>query len=218
ARTCTCPRRGATSGPGCRAPRSSATPAWPGCASGTGTSARSPACSSSPTTTTPTVWSSSRRCEQRARSLSGRWAWLAGDATNDPWWRTAKSLAGTRAGEQTGPLPSTWQSLVSTRSSKTRPLHRIPSRHSARPLQGEGGSGFAVSLQVILSNPKAVFKRHGSQPGMQESDFLKQITTVEELEPKASNCTKVLVWHTRTEKVNLANEPKYHLDTVKIEV
>lgn len=53
--------------------------------------------------------------------------------------------------------------------------------------------GFAVSLQVILSNPKAVFKRRGSQPGMQESDFLKQITTVEELEPKASNCTKVLI-------------------------
>ncbi|KAJ8776935.1 hypothetical protein J1605_014953 [Eschrichtius robustus] len=89
--------------------------------------------------------------------------------------------------------------------------------------------GFAVSLQVILSNPKAVFKRRGSQPGMQESDFLKQITTVEELEPKASNCTKsvatrqvsspqVLVWHTRTEKVNLANEPKYHLDAVTIEV
>ncbi|XP_040839555.1 galactosylgalactosylxylosylprotein 3-beta-glucuronosyltransferase 2 isoform X2 [Ochotona curzoniae] len=79
-------------------------------------------------------------------------------------------------------------------------------------------AGFAVSLQVILSNPKAVFKRRGSQPGMQESDFLKQITTVEELEPKANNCTKVLVWHTRTEKVNLANEPKHHLDTVKIEV
>ncbi|MXQ80126.1 hypothetical protein E5288_WYG013725 [Bos mutus] len=79
-------------------------------------------------------------------------------------------------------------------------------------------AGFAVSLQVILSNPKAVFKRRGSQPGMQESDFLRQITTVEELEPKANNCTKVLVWHTRTEKVNLANEPKYHLDTVTIEV
>uniref|UniRef100_A0A286XCE9 Galactosylgalactosylxylosylprotein 3-beta-glucuronosyltransferase n=1 Tax=Cavia porcellus TaxID=10141 RepID=A0A286XCE9_CAVPO len=54
-------------------------------------------------------------------------------------------------------------------------------------------AGFAVSLQVILSNPKAVFKRRGSQPGMQESDFLKQITTVEELEPKANNCTKVLI-------------------------
>uniref|UniRef100_A0A8D0CF14 Galactosylgalactosylxylosylprotein 3-beta-glucuronosyltransferase n=1 Tax=Salvator merianae TaxID=96440 RepID=A0A8D0CF14_SALMN len=61
-------------------------------------------------------------------------------------------------------------------------------------------AGFAVSLQVILSNPKAVFRRHGSQAGMQESDFLRQITTMEELEPKANNCTKVLVWHTRTEK------------------
>lgn len=50
-----------------------------------------------------------------------------------------------------------------------------------------------MSLQVILSHPKAVFKRRGSQPGMQESDFLKQITTVEELEPKANNCTKVLI-------------------------
>ncbi|XP_039202645.1 galactosylgalactosylxylosylprotein 3-beta-glucuronosyltransferase 2 isoform X2 [Crotalus tigris] len=79
-------------------------------------------------------------------------------------------------------------------------------------------AGFAVSLQVILSNPKAVFRRHGTQPGMQESDFLRQITTMEELEPKASNCTKVLVWHTRTEKVNLANEPKYHLDNIRIEV
>ncbi|KAM9317045.1 galactosylgalactosylxylosylprotein 3-beta-glucuronosyltransferase 2 [Gastrophryne carolinensis] len=79
-------------------------------------------------------------------------------------------------------------------------------------------AGFAVSLQVILSSPKAVFKRRGSQPGMQESDFLKQITKVEELEPKANNCTKVLVWHTRTEKVNLANEPKHLQDTIRIEV
>lgn len=79
-------------------------------------------------------------------------------------------------------------------------------------------AGFAVSLQVILSNPKAAFKRRGSQPGMQESDFLKQITTVGELEPKANNCTKILVWHTRTEKVNLGNEPKYRQDSVKIEV
>lgn len=64
------------------------------------------------------------------------------------------------------------------------------------PLQG-----FAVSLQVILSHPKAVFKRRGSQPGMQESDFLKQITTVEELEPKANNCTKVLIF-TLTEELS----------------
>lgn len=51
--------------------------------------------------------------------------------------------------------------------------------------------GFAVNLQVILANPRALFKRRGSQPGMQESDFLKQITKVTDLEPKASNCTRV---------------------------
>ena len=52
-------------------------------------------------------------------------------------------------------------------------------------------AGFAVNLQVILANPRALFKRRGSQPGMQESDFLKQITKVTELEPKANNCTRV---------------------------
>ncbi|KAM7408152.1 hypothetical protein PAMA_002034 [Pampus argenteus] len=78
--------------------------------------------------------------------------------------------------------------------------------------------GFAVNLQVILANPRAQFKRRGSQPGMQESDFLKQITKVTELEPKANNCTRVLVWHTRTEKPHLANEPKHRKDTVVIEV
>lgn len=52
-------------------------------------------------------------------------------------------------------------------------------------------SGFAVNLQVILVNPRAQFKRRGSQPGMQESDFLKQITKVTDLEPKADNCTRV---------------------------
>uniref|UniRef100_A0A8C6WGD9 Galactosylgalactosylxylosylprotein 3-beta-glucuronosyltransferase n=1 Tax=Neogobius melanostomus TaxID=47308 RepID=A0A8C6WGD9_9GOBI len=77
---------------------------------------------------------------------------------------------------------------------------------------------FAVNLQVILSNPRAQFKRRGSQPGMQESDFLRQITKVSELEPKANNCTRVLVWHTRTEKPHLANEPKHRKDTVVIEV
>lgn len=48
-----------------------------------------------------------------------------------------------------------------------------------------------MNLQVILANPRAQFKRRGSQPGMQESDFLKQITKVTELEPKANNCTRV---------------------------
>ncbi|KAM9810206.1 galactosylgalactosylxylosylprotein 3-beta-glucuronosyltransferase 2 [Syngnathus typhle] len=79
-------------------------------------------------------------------------------------------------------------------------------------------AGFAVNLQVILANPRAQFKRRGSQPGMQETDFLKQITKVAELEPKANNCTRVLVWHTRTEKPHLGNESKHPKDTVVIEV
>ncbi|XP_077438871.1 galactosylgalactosylxylosylprotein 3-beta-glucuronosyltransferase 2 [Vanacampus margaritifer] len=79
-------------------------------------------------------------------------------------------------------------------------------------------AGFAVNLQVILSNPRAQFKRRGSRSGMQESDFLKQITNVTELEPKANNCAQVLVWHTRTENPNFGNEPKHPKDTVLIEV
>ncbi|XP_069462322.1 galactosylgalactosylxylosylprotein 3-beta-glucuronosyltransferase 2 [Ambystoma mexicanum] len=129
-----------------------------------------------------------------------------------------------------------FQEMRTTRKVSVWPVGLVGGRRYERPLVDNGKvvgwytgwradrpfaidmAGFAVNLQVILSNPKAVFKRRGSQPGMQESDFLKQITTVGELEPKANNCTKVLVWHTRTEKVNLANEPKYHQDSVKIEV
>ncbi|XP_005998673.1 galactosylgalactosylxylosylprotein 3-beta-glucuronosyltransferase 2 [Latimeria chalumnae] len=129
-----------------------------------------------------------------------------------------------------------FQEMRSTQKVSVWPVGLVGGRRYERPLVENGKvvgwytgwradrpfaidmAGFAVSLQVILSNPKAVFKRRGSQPGMQESDFLKQITTVEQLEPKANNCTKVLVWHTRTEKVNLANESKHHQDTIQIEV
>lgn len=62
--------------------------------------------------------------------------------------------------------------------------------------------GFAVNLQVILANPRALFKRRGAKPGMQESDFLKQITKLEDLEPKARNCTQVsTVSHSTRQKI-----------------
>ncbi|MBN3304800.1 B3GA2 glucuronosyltransferase, partial [Amia calva] len=129
-----------------------------------------------------------------------------------------------------------WWQMRSTRTVSVWPVGLVGGRRYERPVVDKGRvvgwytgwradrpfaidmAGFAVSLQVILANPKAVFKRRGSQPGMQESDFLKQITKVEDLEPKAQNCTRVLVWHTRTEKVNLGNEPKHRQDTVQIEV
>ncbi|TRY83070.1 hypothetical protein DNTS_013532 [Danionella cerebrum] len=129
-----------------------------------------------------------------------------------------------------------FEEMRSTRRVSVWPVGLVGGRRYERPLVEQGKvigwytgwkadrpfaidmAGFAVNLQVILSNPRALFKRRGAKPGMQESDFLKQITKVEDLEPKAKNCTQVLVWHTRTEKANLGNEPKRQQDSVIIEV
>lgn len=60
-------------------------------------------------------------------------------------------------------------------------------------------SAFAVSLKKLLvERPEARFDPD-IKPGFLETSFLEQITTMDELEPKASNCMKVYVWHTRTE-------------------
>ncbi|KAM4547115.1 galactosylgalactosylxylosylprotein 3-beta-glucuronosyltransferase 1-like isoform 2-T3 [Fundulus diaphanus] len=52
-------------------------------------------------------------------------------------------------------------------------------------------AGFAVNLGLILSKPQAYFKLRGVKGGYQESSLLKELVTLNELEPKASNCTKV---------------------------
>uniref|UniRef100_A0A674MEW5 Galactosylgalactosylxylosylprotein 3-beta-glucuronosyltransferase n=1 Tax=Takifugu rubripes TaxID=31033 RepID=A0A674MEW5_TAKRU len=66
-------------------------------------------------------------------------------------------------------------------------------------------AGFAVSLKLVLANPDACFD--GEAPmGFLESSFLKGLVTMDELEPKADNCSKVLVWHTRTEKPKMKRE------------
>ena len=75
-------------------------------------------------------------------------------------------------------------------------------------------AGFAVNLKLFLSKNKAKFA-YQVKIGHQESEFLRHLTTLKELEPKADMCTKVLVWHTRTEKVDLEQEQKRkekHLD------
>lgn len=67
-------------------------------------------------------------------------------------------------------------------------------------------AGFAVSLRLLLDNPNAQFRLRLPR-GQQESYLLKQLVSgPEELEPRAENCTQVLVWHTRTEKPKLAQE------------
>ncbi|KAH6926004.1 hypothetical protein HPB50_012943 [Hyalomma asiaticum] len=69
-------------------------------------------------------------------------------------------------------------------------------------------AGFAVSLRLLLDNPNAQFRLRLPR-GQQESYLLKQLVSgPQELEPRAENCTQVLVWHTRTEKPKLAQEQR----------
>ncbi|KAM9500143.1 galactosylgalactosylxylosylprotein 3-beta-glucuronosyltransferase 3 [Clarias gariepinus] len=66
-------------------------------------------------------------------------------------------------------------------------------------------AGFAVSLNLVLANPEASFDGN-AEMGFLESSLLQNLVTMEELEPKADLCSKVLVWHTRTEKPKMKKE------------
>ncbi|XP_070699755.1 galactosylgalactosylxylosylprotein 3-beta-glucuronosyltransferase 1-like [Pempheris klunzingeri] len=79
-------------------------------------------------------------------------------------------------------------------------------------------AGFAVNLHLILSKPQAYFKLRGVKGGYQESSLLKELVTLNDLEPKAANCTKVLVWHTRTEMPALVNEGKKGFTDSNVEI
>ncbi|CAG9788374.1 unnamed protein product [Diatraea saccharalis] len=68
-------------------------------------------------------------------------------------------------------------------------------------------AGFAINATLFLDKPSAKFSRK-VQSGFQESEILKYFTTKEELEPLAENCTKVYVWHTRTQKPSILNTKK----------
>lgn len=60
-------------------------------------------------------------------------------------------------------------------------------------------AGFAINLDLILEKSDAEFSQKMTT-GLMESEFLSFFVKKEELEPLADNCTKVYVWHTRTEK------------------
>uniref|UniRef100_A0A672HAJ7 Galactosylgalactosylxylosylprotein 3-beta-glucuronosyltransferase n=1 Tax=Salarias fasciatus TaxID=181472 RepID=A0A672HAJ7_SALFA len=59
-------------------------------------------------------------------------------------------------------------------------------------------AGFAINLKLILSKSDVNFRLFNVSRGKQETTFLQRLVTLSDLEPKAANCTKVLVWHTRT--------------------
>ncbi|XP_065800252.1 galactosylgalactosylxylosylprotein 3-beta-glucuronosyltransferase 1 isoform X1 [Muntiacus reevesi] len=79
-------------------------------------------------------------------------------------------------------------------------------------------AGFAVNLQLILQRSQAYFKLRGVKGGYQESSLLRELVTLSDLEPKAANCTKILVWHTRTEKPVLVNEGKKGFTDPMVEI
>ncbi|KXJ19048.1 Galactosylgalactosylxylosylprotein 3-beta-glucuronosyltransferase 3 [Exaiptasia diaphana] len=60
-------------------------------------------------------------------------------------------------------------------------------------------AGFAINIRkLIMEYPHASFQPQ-VRPGLMETSFLEQMTTLDELEPRGDNCMKVYVWHTRTE-------------------
>ncbi|XP_076096403.1 galactosylgalactosylxylosylprotein 3-beta-glucuronosyltransferase 3-like [Mytilus galloprovincialis] len=67
-------------------------------------------------------------------------------------------------------------------------------------------AGFAVNVNLFFKFPDARFSNEVPR-GFLESTILEQLNVkMEDLEPRAVNCSKVLVWHTRTEKTKLKNE------------
>nr|XP_008530390.1 PREDICTED: galactosylgalactosylxylosylprotein 3-beta-glucuronosyltransferase 3 isoform X2 [Equus przewalskii] len=66
-------------------------------------------------------------------------------------------------------------------------------------------AGFAVALPLLLAKPNAQFDAAAPR-GHLESSLLSHLVDPKDLEPRAANCTRVLVWHTRTEKPKMKQE------------
>ncbi|XP_046372784.1 galactosylgalactosylxylosylprotein 3-beta-glucuronosyltransferase 2-like [Haliotis rufescens] len=67
-------------------------------------------------------------------------------------------------------------------------------------------AGFAMNLHLFFEHPDLQFS-HYTRPGSQESDIISKTNiTLNDLEPLADNCTKVLVWHTRALPPKLTKE------------
>ncbi|XP_060081592.1 galactosylgalactosylxylosylprotein 3-beta-glucuronosyltransferase 3-like [Ylistrum balloti] len=78
-------------------------------------------------------------------------------------------------------------------------------------------AGFAVNLSIIFSHPNAVFSNHVPRGYLENALLLELGVKLQDLEAKADGCTKVLVWHTRTEKTKTKNE-KITPSDINIEV
>ncbi len=75
-------------------------------------------------------------------------------------------------------------------------------------------AGFGISGDLIMDYPEASFSYEAPR-GYQESEILRYLTVVRDLQPLANNCRDVLVWHTRTETPKLDSENKLKKDGQK---
>ncbi|PAV56731.1 hypothetical protein WR25_04999 [Diploscapter pachys] len=76
-------------------------------------------------------------------------------------------------------------------------------------------AAFALHISLILKNPKTAFTYNVAR-GYQESHFLSSLNLLpSDLQPLAQNCTKVYVWHTRTEKSVLSKSNQQRLAEYK---
>uniref|UniRef100_A0A5S6Q236 Galactosylgalactosylxylosylprotein 3-beta-glucuronosyltransferase n=1 Tax=Trichuris muris TaxID=70415 RepID=A0A5S6Q236_TRIMR len=71
-------------------------------------------------------------------------------------------------------------------------------------------AAFSVNIRLVLDNPNLLFD-YEVKRGYQESHFLQPLVKRSQLEPRAGNCTEVLVWHTRTMIPMLHLEKKLRL-------
>ncbi|XP_058125804.1 galactosylgalactosylxylosylprotein 3-beta-glucuronosyltransferase S isoform X2 [Anopheles coustani] len=75
-------------------------------------------------------------------------------------------------------------------------------------------AGFAVSLEYLARSPNATMP---FKAGYEEDEFLKSIgLKLEDIEPKANNCTEILVWHTQT-KGSKAPTVRISMDRQKLD-
>lgn len=73
-------------------------------------------------------------------------------------------------------------------------------------------AGFAVSLEYLGLSPNATMPY---KAGFEEDEFLKSIgLKMADIEPKAKNCSEILVWHTQTKK---EKPPMVRLDSHVLE-
>lgn len=68
-------------------------------------------------------------------------------------------------------------------------------------------AGFGISTDLILNTPDAVFSFEVER-GYQESEILRFLVVVRDLQPMANLCRDILVWHTRTEAPKMDAEYK----------